>query len=71
MLQPTGLYRSQVSRETDKAVCIDISERVGGGQLYSRDNGRVVWFPKSRIEWRATQYGEELHAPAWLIRDKL
>jgi hypothetical protein len=68
---PTGIYRNQVMRETDKAVCIDLSTTRSFGTTGSRSNERTVWFPKSRIEWRSTQYGDELCAPMWLIRKTL
>lgn len=70
-LQPTGLFRHQVSRETDKAVCLTTNECVGGGTQYGRYREQSVWFPKARIEWRTTVYGDELCAPAWIIRQKL
>lgn len=70
-LQPTGIYRSQVARETEKAVCIDMSTvKSLGTTAGTRWNERTVWVPKSRIEWRTNQYGDEMHAPAWLIREK-
>jgi hypothetical protein len=66
----TGLTRVHVIRETEKALLVRV-DNTGGVTRFNRQRVGEVWLPKSRVEWRSSQYGEELFAPAWLIRDKL
>lgn len=64
-LHPTGLFRSQAVDETEKAWRFDAHTGVTnfGGS-------RPTWWAKSKCEFRETVYGDELYAPAWLIREK-
>jgi hypothetical protein len=67
--QPTGLFRHQVTRETDKALCFRL-DNSGGATRFVKDRTGDFWFPKSQVEWRSSVYGDELCAPAWLLRQK-
>ncbi len=72
---PTSIYRETgFVRETERAVCVRVDRASG----IHKDQGNVgvervseVWLPKSQIEWRADHFGEQLFAPAWLIRKAL
>ena len=70
--KPSGLYRHQVKRETEKAVGLEIiatGARLSNG---AREESRsLVWFPKSKIEWKFTVYGDELWAPDWILAKNL
>lgn len=67
----TGIYQDpNLVRETDKAVLIRVV-RPGGIHIRNGvdvDRASEVWLPKSKIEWRADQYGNQLFVPSWLMR---
>ena len=67
-LQPTGLYRDpDVQRETDRAVQV-ATQRSRNSVFYGSHVSATAWLPKSQIEFRSDVYGEQIYAPAWLIR---
>jgi hypothetical protein len=64
MLIDTGLTRENVERETEKAILFAIPH---GHTVFTSD--RMVWVPKSQVEWIAPgAYAESAHVPGWLAR---
>ena len=64
----TGIRREQISRETDKAVCVMIFIDANK----TNDGARAVWFPKSQIDWAGEEMGfaDTMHVPVWLLKAK-
>jgi hypothetical protein len=60
----THFTRSDIERETDRALLVRISNGV------TNFHARFVWLPKSQVTWleETVGYGETLHIPAWLAR---
>ena len=61
MIVDTGITTNSIERETAKAYLV----RVANGASALTD--RMVWVPKSQVEWRSEgRMAETMHVPAWL-----